>query len=104
MLKPSLIQVCLGAAMLRPGWMRRYLSPRSLSRVPPQAVTAAGYVYAATMFALAAANLAVALTRGPVAWAAYSAVAPMAVFSLLGAGLYLAFRALARRAAAIPAL
>jgi intracellular septation protein A len=97
MLKPSLIQACLGGAMLRPGWMRRYLSPRTLERVPPGAVTAAGYAYAGTMFLLASANLAVAFTQGPVAWAAYSAAAPAIVFSLLGAGLYLAFRALARR-------
>lgn len=102
MLKPTVIQACLGAAMLRPGWLNRYMSPRRLALIPPNALVVAGYAYAVMLFVLAAANLTVALIAGPVAWAAYSAVAPAAAFGLMGAGVYLALRRLVRARAAAP--
>jgi intracellular septation protein len=96
MVKPSIIQACLGCAMLQPGWMRRYMSSRQLAAIPAGAVVAGGYAYAVMLFALAAANLAVALVAGPIAWAAYSGGVPLAAFALMGAGVYFTFRRLAR--------
>ena len=96
MIKPSLIQACLGVAMLQPGWMRRYLNPRRLAPIPPGVIVATGYAYAALLFALAAANLAMALIAGPVAWAAYASVGPLTAFAAMGAGVYLVLRRLAR--------
>jgi len=102
MLKPSLVQAAIGCALLQPGWMRRYLGAERLAVLPPGSVVATGYAYAVLLFALAAANLAVALIAGPVAWAAYSATGPLTAFGLMGAGVYLNFKRLAARSRAQP--
>jgi len=103
MIKPSLVQAAIGCALLEPGWLRRYIPAERLALIPQRAVVAAGYAYALMLFALAATNLAVALIAGPMAWAAYSATAPALAFTLMGAAVYLTFRALARRRrAALP--
>jgi intracellular septation protein len=101
MIKPSLVQAAIGVALLQPGWMRRYLNARQLAAIPPGAVVATGYAYAVLLFALAAANLGVALVAGPVAWAAYSSAVPLAAFGVMGAGVYLNFRRLANRSRAL---
>ncbi|MBN9546166.1 MAG: septation protein IspZ [Alphaproteobacteria bacterium] len=67
MIKPSLIYLLVGAAMLKRGWMNRYLPPRALEFVPDLAVTF-GYVWAGLMFFSAALNLILALTLGVTAW------------------------------------
>jgi intracellular septation protein len=67
MVKPSVIYLLIGTAMLKRGWMSRYLPPRALEYVPDLAVTF-GYVWAGLMFLSAALNLVLALNLGVTAW------------------------------------
>ena len=60
MIKPTIVYVAIGAAMLRRGWMNRYASPEALSRIG-DLMTRFGYVWAFLMFATAIANLVIAL-------------------------------------------
>jgi intracellular septation protein A len=69
MLKPSIIYCIVGAYMLRPGWMNRYLPPIAVATVPDIAFVF-GYVWAGLMFGSAALNIVLALTLGPVTWSA----------------------------------
>ena len=69
MLKPSVIYCIVGAYMLRPGWMNRYLPPIAI-----QTVSDLGYIYgfvwAGLMFGSAALNIVLALTLDPITWSA----------------------------------
>src|SRR6185503_10934518 len=67
MLKPSVIYLLVGWAMLKRGWMIRYLPPRALEFVPDLAVTF-GYVWAGLMFFSAALNLVLALNLSVTQW------------------------------------
>jgi intracellular septation protein A len=67
MVKPSLIYLLVGAAMLKRGWMCRYLPPRALEFVPDLAVTF-GYVWAGLMLLSATLNLILALNLSVTAW------------------------------------
>lgn len=67
MLKPSLIYLLVGWAMLKRGWMIRYLPPRALEFVPDLAVSF-GYVWAGLMFFSAALNLVLALSLSVTQW------------------------------------
>jgi intracellular septation protein A len=96
MVKPTIVQSALAVTMLQPGWLNRYISAERRAQIPERAILIAGYVYAVSVFAMAAANLAVALLAGPQAWAAYNAVAPFAGFGALGLGMYLTFRRIVR--------
>ncbi len=69
MLKPTVIYCIVGAYMLRPGWMNRYLPPIAIEIVPDLAYIF-GFVWAALMFASAALNIGLALTLDPVSWSA----------------------------------
>ena len=69
MLKPSVIYCIVGAYMLKPGWLNRYLPPIAVQIVPDIAWIF-GFVWAGLMFASAALNIALALTLEPVAWSA----------------------------------
>ncbi|MES2254053.1 MAG: septation protein IspZ [Pseudomonadota bacterium] len=73
MLKPSLIYLAVGAAMLKRGWLNRYLPPRALETVPDLAITF-GYVWAGLMFFSAALNLALALSLSVAAWGAVMSI------------------------------
>lgn len=99
MFKPTLLQFCIGCAMLRPGWMIRYLPASSVKGVPLRPVIIIGYVYAAALFGMAAANLLFATRTDPKTWAAYNAVGPAMIFSLLGGSSYLIVRGIAVKAA-----
>jgi intracellular septation protein A len=69
MLKPSVIYCIVGAYMMRPGWMNRYLPP-----IAVQTVSDIGYIYgfvwAGLMFGSAALNIALAMTLDPITWSA----------------------------------
>jgi intracellular septation protein A len=73
MLKPSLIYLVVGAVMLKPGWMNRYLPPLAQELVPDIAVIF-GFVWAGLMFVSAALNIVVALNVGVVAWASFMSI------------------------------
>ena len=67
MLKPSLVYLLVGWAMLQRGWMNRYMPPRALEFVPDLTVTF-GYVWAGLMFFSAALNLVLALDLDVTRW------------------------------------
>jgi intracellular septation protein A len=73
MLKPSVIYCIVGAYMLRPGWMNRYLPPIAVQTVADVAYVY-GFVWAGLMFASAALNVVLALTLDPVTWSAAMSV------------------------------
>ena len=67
MLKPSIIYVMVGWAMMQRGWMNRYLPPRAIQYVPDLGIRF-GYVWAGLMFVSAALNLVLALTCSVEVW------------------------------------
>ena len=69
MLKPSVIYCIVGAYMLRPGWMTRYLPPIAVQTVPDIAWIF-GFVWAGLMFGSAVLNVALAMTLDPISWSA----------------------------------
>lgn len=62
LIKPTLIYLAIGASMLQPGWMSRYMPPIATGRIPQKMIVGAGYVWAGLMFLSAALNLALTLT------------------------------------------
>ncbi len=71
--KPSIAHFAIGAIMLKRGWMLRYMPPIVVETVP-EYVTAAGYAWAALMFALGAGTIVVASTGDLKLWAFYISV------------------------------
>jgi intracellular septation protein len=69
MVKPSVIYCIVGAYMVKPGWMTRYLPPIAVQTVPDIAWIF-GFVWAGMMFGSAALNIALALTLDPISWSA----------------------------------
>ena len=69
MLKPTVIYCIVGAYMLRPGWMNRYLPPIAIQLVP-DVVYAFGFIWAGLMFASAALNIVLAMLLDPLTWSA----------------------------------
>ena len=108
MVKPSIIHAAVGIVMLRPGWMDRYLPSQARDNMPEHAVLIAGYCWAALMFALAAANLVIALTLPFYIWGWYVAVVPLAaklvaIFAQYLVMRWLVIRSLRARAATVTA-
>jgi intracellular septation protein A len=83
MLQPTVVYCLVGAAMLKRGWMNRYLPAVALEKVPDLAI-AFGYVWAGLMFFSAALNLAVALNTSVVLWGTvmsiYATASKLALF------------------------
>lgn len=97
MLKPSLAHFAIAAAMLRRGWLLRYLPDIAQQNLPEVVPVAAGYAWAGLMAVLGLANIAVALYADFATWAWFVSV--VLVGTKLGAfGLqYVVFRAIVRR-------
>ncbi|HMH66054.1 MAG TPA: septation protein IspZ, partial [Rhizomicrobium sp.] len=68
-LEPSLIYVLVGLAMLKRGWMLRYLPAIAIETVP-DLVIGFGYVWAGLMFFSAVLNLGLALALSVMSWGA----------------------------------
>jgi intracellular septation protein len=81
MLQPSAVYLLTGAAMLKRGWMMRYLPPRAVEYVPDLGV-GFGYVWAGLMFFSAALNLVLALRLSVTDWGA--AIATWGIASKTG--------------------
>ena len=85
MLKPSLIYVFVGCAMLQRGWLIRYMPPRAMEFVPDLVITS-GYVWAGLLFFSAALNLVLATQTSIVVWgrvmAAWDTGSKIALFGL----------------------
>ncbi len=73
LIKPSIAQFAIAAIMLRKDWMLRY-SPDIVRDNIPHLARAAGYAWAALMFALGLGTIAVALTGDIGLWALYVSV------------------------------
>jgi len=93
MFKPTLIYAALGAVMLKPGWMLRYVPVRALAW-SGDVTTAFGFAWAGLMFATGAANLYLVLQGDPKLWAWFIGVVPIASKLALFAVQYLTTRAI----------
>jgi intracellular septation protein A len=96
MLKPSLIYLAVGAAMLKRGWMNRYLPPRALEFVPDWAITF-GYVWAGLMFFSAGLNMVLALTLSVAAWGTVMSIWGIASKTLLSFASFGIMKTIGRR-------
>lgn len=67
MLQPSLLYLVVAIAMLKRGWMNRYLPPLAVQYLPDLGI-AFGYVWAGLMLLSALMNLALALSLDMKAW------------------------------------
>lgn len=76
MAKPSVIYAAVGIAMLRAGWMNRYVAPADLA-VVEDLMTTFGYVWAGLMFVTSIANLIVVIAF-PAWWLTFLAIFPVA--------------------------
>jgi intracellular septation protein A len=79
MVKPSIGALAIAAVMLRPNWMARYMPPVVLEKVSPRLPLVWGYIWAAAIFSLGVANLAVAFGCSPRVWAWFTTFVPLGV-------------------------
>jgi intracellular septation protein len=98
MLKPSLGHFAIAAAMLKRGWMSRYLPEIALRYLPDNVPVVAGYAWAGLMAVLGLANIVMALCAPFAIWVWFISVgaigAKVAAFVLQ----YAVFRTMIRRA------
>jgi len=98
MLKPSLGHFAIAAAMLKRGWVSRYLPEVAQRYLPDSAPVIAGYAWAGLMAALGLANILIALYAPFAIWVWFISVgaigAKVAAFLLQ----YAVFRTIIRRA------
>ena len=99
MAKPSIIHGAIAFAMLRRGWMLRYVDEGARRHVPDEAIVAAGYGWAAWMATLAVANLVVALTMPFHVWAWFISVGMLVAKVVAFLATYAWFRHTAARRA-----
>jgi intracellular septation protein A len=92
MFKPTLVYAALGVAMLKRGWMTRYMTPAVLAFSADVAV-AFGYVWAVMMFATAALNVWLVANGDLRIWAWFLGFFPMGSKLALFAVQYLTTRA-----------
>jgi intracellular septation protein len=91
--KPSIAHFAIGAIMLKRGWMLRYM-PQIVVDTIPEYITAAGYAWAALMFALGAGTIAMAATGDLKLWAFYVSFVAIGAKLLAFAIQYVVFRIL----------
>jgi len=103
LVKPSIAHFAIGAIMLKPGWMSRYM-PAIVTDNAPDLPRIAGYCWAGLMFVLGAGTVLTALTGDLKLWGLYVAVVLPAAKVLAFAVQYVTFRIIIgrrlRRAAA----
>ena len=97
MAKPSFIHFAIGAVMLRPGWMDRYLPPIVKENLPHRVIVLTGYAWAGLMFVLGLANLYVAANYSPVVWGYFLSLGAMGAKVVAFFIQYLVFQILIRR-------
>ncbi len=96
LMKPAIAHFAIGAIMLKPGWMTRYMPPLVRDNAPDLPL-AAGYCWAALMFVLGAGTIAVAITGDLALWAFYISVVAVGAKVAAFAIQYLAFRLIIAR-------
>ena len=94
MAKPSVIHFAIGAVMLRPGWMERYLPPIVTNNLPQRIIVLTGYAWAGLMFALGLANLYVAANYSPIVWGYFLSIGATGAKIAAFFAQYLVFRIL----------
>jgi intracellular septation protein len=97
MLKPALVELCIGIVMLRRNWIKRYLSEKTIEHLPPAAIAGAGYTYSFVMLSLAGVNTYLALNATQETWAVFNGLGPPIVFAVVGGALFWFCRRLVRR-------
>jgi intracellular septation protein A len=97
MVKPTVIYLTIGAAMMQRDWMDRYIPPVAKGYLPDRVIVIWGYLWAGLMFATAAANLVVAVAMDHKTWVAFIGIFPLASKLGLFAVQYITFRAIALR-------
>jgi len=97
MIKPTIVYLTVGVAMMQRDWMDRYIPPAAKAYLPDPVIVAWGYAWAGLMFFTAAANLVVAIFLGRQTWLLFIGVFPLASKLALFAAHYLTFRFVALR-------
>ena len=97
--KPSIFDACLGAMMLRPGWIARYVPPQVGDLVPRGLLVVWGYLWALSWFALAASNLVFERLYGLRAWAIWTNISPIVLVAVLTGSGVVVFPPIVRRVA-----
>lgn len=97
LIKATVVYAAIGASMLQPGWMYRYVPPIATDHLPRSLVVGFGFVWAALLFGTGGLNLYLALTAGPTVVAQVMTIwAPASKIGLFAIQ-YLTFRTIARR-------
>jgi intracellular septation protein A len=102
MVKPSIVPFAVAAAMLRRGWMIRYITPIARQNVSDATMVAAGYAWAVLMATLGLINLVIALYFDFATWAWFVSVGAVGAKVSAVALQYAVFRTIARRRLAQP--
>jgi len=79
MFKPSIGAFVIGCVMLNPSWQARYMPQVVRDNLSRTSLLVWGYVWAATLFALAGANFYVANYESKEFWAWYTSIVPTSV-------------------------
>jgi intracellular septation protein A len=82
MFKPTATNLVLGAVMLKPGWMERYVPPQARAAAA-RALWVFGFIWAGLMFFTAAANFVLISAASPETWAKFNLFFPPISMSLL---------------------
>ncbi|HEY1709013.1 MAG TPA: septation protein IspZ [Rhizomicrobium sp.] len=90
--KFTIAHVAIGAAMLQPNWMSRYLPPIVTDTLSKLELTLYSAMWPVMMFGLAAVSLYIGLEDGLKAWIAFNLVVPSAAPWVLFGLQYLAIR------------
>jgi intracellular septation protein len=97
MLKPTIAHVAIAAAMLKRGWLIRYLPDTAQQNLPEAVPVITGYAWAGLMLTLGLINLSIVAYADFATWAWFVSVglagAKMGAFALQ----YVVFRAIIRR-------
>jgi intracellular septation protein len=97
MIKPSIVHFAIAAAMLRRGWMIRYLTPMARQNVSEATMIAAGYAWEALVAAIGVMNLVIALYFDFATWAWFVSVGAIGAKVAAVAVQFAVFRSIARR-------
>lgn len=95
--KPSVIHFAIAAAMLRRGWMIRYITPVARRNVSEATMVAAGYAWAVLMAALGLANAIILLNFDLAVWAWFVAIGAVGAKAAGVAVQHAVFRVIVRR-------
>lgn len=96
MVKPTIIYCIVGAYMLKPGWMTRYLPPIAQQTVADLAWWF-GFAWAGLMFFSAALNIVLALLLDVITWSAVMSIWGLASKVVLFVGQYAIMKSVAIR-------